>query len=352
VVLEGSRALINTVTPPPALSGQDIIDPDLALFNPPPTKKPGLLSRMKTAVFGALNLGAKVVYTLKMAKVKAVELVLRKVVTWGSDLAGLTIKDQKQFDGKFVGKGCEPAPKAPAEGVQPKKCPGGGKQGKKIYYVNGINTKLKENDKFEGSGMCGNMHAIADTTCAEVVGIYNATEGMGRDLDECLSNIGRAGKTPAAKTLSDEMMRNLTREPPEKMTVFAHSQGGLVTQEALVDTKARLVAMGMTPEQAEARMGALEVKSFGTAVAGWPQGPQYERFTNLKDPIPYVIAGAQGILYPVETLNDTTMPNTHVFTDQNKLIAAHSMDGSYMPHLDKQLQSQTGKSKEDRCECK
>jgi hypothetical protein len=347
VVLEAGRVFINTLTPPPALSGQPIPEPNMAEYSAPPPKKPGLLSRMKTAIVGALNLGAKVVVSLKAGALKVVESVLRKGMQMIPDN-----KDQKRFDGQFVGKGCEPSTTPPPQGVQPKKCPGGVQSGKKVYYVNGINTAARENDKFEGSGMCSNMHSIADTTCAEVVGIYNATEGMGRDLDECISNISRAGKTPAAQTLSDQMTANLMKSPPEPMTVFAHSQGGLVTQEALIDTKARLVASGMSPAEAEQRMSLLQVKSFGTAVDGWPAGPSYERFTNTRDPVPYVINFAQGQLYQKETMADSAPAPNNTFKDKNILFDAHSMEKSYMPYMDQKLQQQTGQNAQDRCQCK
>jgi len=358
VVLEGSRALINTVTPPAALSGKDIVDPDLVFFSPPPTKKPGLLSRMKTALVGALKVGAKVAVTLKTWKFKLAEYALRAVIPVINDRFLKPKIDQKPLDGQFVGKDCKPSPKKPGEGVVPKKCAAAGKKpAKKIYYVNGINTDLltdgskDPNNPYEGSGFCGNMHAIADADCAEVIGVYNATEGMGRDLTECLDNIGRAGKTPAAKTLSEEMMRNLTKEPPEKMTLFAHSQGGLVTQEALIDTKAQLVASGMTEAQAEQRMSNLDIKSFGTALMGWPQGPQYERFTNLKDPVPYAIAVGQGALYPVETVSDTSTPGTHVYADKNWLFDAHSMDGSYMVKYAEMQDQKAKETGQPRCDC-
>ena len=82
----------------------------------------------------------------------------------------------------------------------------------KISYVNGINTAYSEpggKDPFAG-GICKTMQEIAKTTCSEVTGIYNATEGMGKDLDECLDNIAKNSTAPSVVPL-----RNMINDAAE-----------------------------------------------------------------------------------------------------------------------------------------
>ena len=179
------------------------------------------------------------------------------------------------------------------------------------------------------------MQKLADATCAEVTGVYNATAGIRTDIGECLTNIAKDSDSPAVDTLQRSMFAALDQDPPQNMTVYAHSQGGLMTQEALAGLKNQL-----TNEYGEAgavvRMQHLSIKSFGTAEQGWPVGPDYEQFANSSDPIPSAIAGAQKN-YPVATFQDNaTIADTqrHPFTSSHwNPIDSHSMDNVYIPQM-------------------
>jgi len=204
-------------------------------------------------------------------------------------------------------------------------------------YINGINTDYHTGEKNADSqdGICKTMQKLANATCAEITGIYNATGGIRTDIGECLTNIAKSSVSPAVKTLKKSMLAALSKDPPQDMTIYAHSQGGLMTQEALADVKTDL-----TIEYGEAgateRMQHLSIKSFGTAEQGWPVGPSYEQFTNSSDPVPGVIAGAQKN-YPDATLEDNaTIPNSqrHAFTSSHlNPIDSHSMDNVYIPQM-------------------
>jgi hypothetical protein len=254
------------------------------------------------------------------------ELLRVLLRAWGDE-------SQKPFDGHVFGAGCQ---EGSPTGVMPKGCfqkPG---TLPKITYVNGINTRYTpedpEKDLFS-VGICKTMQEIANTTCSEVTGVYNATEGMGRDLDECLDNIAKNSNAPSVITLRKMMVDAARTGQP--MTLYAHSQGGLITQEAVAQAKQTLMNEdNLTSEEAERRLGVVSIKSFGTAMWGWPSGPHYERFTNTSDPVPRVIAGAQ-TSYPWATWSDSALAEQHhVFTDPHASpIDSHSMDDTYLPKL-------------------
>ncbi|HLH03945.1 MAG TPA: phage baseplate assembly protein V [Bryobacteraceae bacterium] len=116
--------------------------------------------------------------------------------------------DQLKYDGAVIGNGCTPQSGSPADatGFRPDgKCQG--KKLPKVFFVNGINTRLTgENGQPVKDGMCTTLQKIANRSCAEVVGIYNATEGVGADLKECVGMIGKTQRVKPAKTLTDALV--------------------------------------------------------------------------------------------------------------------------------------------------
>ena len=236
-----------------------------------------------------------------------------------------------------MGAGCK-AKDPNSTGVLPQ-CPNGKPRiSGTITYVNGINTQYPTGkaDPFDQDGICKSMQLLANATCAQVIGVYNATGGMARDLEQCLTNIAKNSDSGAVDTLSRSMFAAVSQDPPQDMTVYAHSQGGLITQEALADVKNQLVASGSSPADAEARMQHLSIKSFGTAEEGWPAGPNYEQFTNLADPVPGAISGAQ-LGYPSQTFSDNAnIPNAdrHYFLSPHyNPIGPHSIDNVYIKQI-------------------
>lgn len=241
--------------------------------------------------------------------------------------------EQKPYDGMVITDGCNPVqPEAGKtyDGIRPDKCPKG-KSIPKITFVNGIQTKFINDDD---RPMCRTMKKIANATCSEVVGIYNATEGVGADLRESLENIRKAAQSDPTHTLSVQLVTAAQTGQP--LVIFAHSQGGLITQDALADAKNNLMYSGMTREEAEQALSVVTVRSFGTAERGWPVGPTYQHFNNEGDPVPSAIAGAQE-QYQEVTNSDSDPTKTEIkpmrFTSPGDFYKNHFIEDSYVPEM-------------------
>ena len=106
-----------------------------------------------------------------------------------------------------------------------------------IVYVNGINTNR--------AAHCMTLKAIAEQTCARVIGIYNATEGAAQDAlqtgqDRRLIKAANEGKVPRTQDgrnpAVDALGRFITSEvrSGRKPEIWAHSQGGGGDQSGVV----------------------------------------------------------------------------------------------------------------------
>ncbi|UQA55600.1 hypothetical protein [Polyangium aurulentum] len=137
-----------------------------------------------------------------------------------------------------------------------------------IFYVNGIKTPHQTH--------CNTLKQIGDMTCANVVGIYNATEGAAKDAlqtgrDRALIDQAKAGRqslahdgrNPAVDTVSDLVTRETRAGRP--VEIMAHSQGGAVTSLGLYDARNQLAA-GPPPKGS---LGNVKVTSFGAAAPTW-----------------------------------------------------------------------------------
>lgn len=245
-------------------------------------------------------------------------------------------------DGQYMGNNCpKTSPNPPTTGRLPEGCSGHGGKLPKIIYTNGINTPP--------AAACATMRKIANERCAEVIGVYNATYGTKEDGLDSKNNIDRAGKEPAAHSQARLMNQMLNAKPPQKVTIYAHSQGGLITQEGLYETQTtmqqetavRLRRQGMSAAQAKResdrqtreKMSNVDVYSFGTAEKNWPDtGTRYHQFTNTADPVPKLISSVQANRgAQTEPVN---LVERHRF-EKNAWnpIAPHSMDDAYIPEL-------------------
>lgn len=228
---------------------------------------------------------------------------------------------------------------APPGGIRPEGCQQPSGRLPKAHYVNGINTDLK--------GHCDTLKNLAKALCKEMTGTYNATSGIGKDVVECVDSIQRSETVPQ-QALYRQIMANLDRPDPQPMELYAHSQGGLITQHAILAAKNDLFTNYIltkatnppTPIQvAEAekyvaeRLAKVKVNAFGTAVAGWPTGPAYESYTNLSDPVPRVILSAQ-MNHMAETFGDSQLLSSVMFMEPRlDPFEAHSMDKTYIPRM-------------------
>jgi len=265
-----------------------------------------------------------------------------------------------------------PSTKEPAFGKIPKhKCEK--KPLPKIYFINGINNTPQDN--------CKSTKEIAYTMCAEVIGVYNRTQGVVTDLLECLGNIFNShpfGGDKPTKTLEDLMLKSISKNPPKPITLFAHSQGGLITRESLGNIEKTLLEKGMNADQIKERMKFITIKSFGTAENNWPNGPNYEQYDHPKDmvpdvielgdttkaalikPSPFLYADIRNPNYEkeIEKYNAqfANISNRHI-VDTKKIgageefsygIGAHDFNNSYIPYLKKQKNQQKNGTN-DKC---
>lgn len=158
-----------------------------------------------------------------------------------------------------------------------------------IFYVNGINTDKRTH--------CETLKQIGDTTCATVIGVYNATEdphlggfspvdavqtSQDRNLIKSAAkgktDLAHDGRNPAVDTLSDLVVAEQSAgRPPE---IWAHSQGGAVTSLALYDANNTLKAGN------KGDLSGVKVNSFGSAAPQWVNGPTYNHYVNVNDATP------------------------------------------------------------------
>jgi hypothetical protein len=295
-------------------------------------------------------------------------------------------------DGKFMGKDCQPSATKPAEGKKPT-CHNEGKnvtnkQFPQITLTNGINNTPAQ--------VCQTMQLLADSRCAEVFAIYNATyanketivaptgsnwstfkdglknldpkqvvdgalkgllnpaakSGMVADVVDCIDTIKGGRDEAASKLLRDEIVKSLSGDNPKAMTIYAHSQGGLNAQAALDLASAQLLdqeqgkflKQGMSQSAAMAAADAsvleklkkLDVSTFGTVEKGFVDGPTYTRYTNDYDPVPKIIREAQRGLAPSQLARDPVgSPGVDEFSAAPSFdpMAAHGMNETYIPRM-------------------
>lgn len=230
----------------------------------------------------------------------------------------------QEQDGQYMGKDCpQSSDTPPAEGTKPKGCANSGKAFPKIIYTNGINTPPE--------AACATMHKIADSRCAEVIGVYNATDGIGGDVANANRKINGDTSDPAAQALS-ELVQDMSARG-EKVTIYAHSEGGLNAQTGL-DAAHEQMTINHGADYANNAMQNMSVYSFGTAQRGWPAGPTYTQFTNVSDPVPHLIGADQLATNRPFPIAPNTTSNLFANPHWNP-IDSHSMDTTYLDHLNR-----------------
>jgi len=259
----------------------------------------GVRKQFQAAKAGIASLGCKTQGGIVRAAGSAAGFLSRNPALAKFTETGLSIlgnSSQRVFDGQLIGSGCSHQYiGVPKNGIKPEcnKPPVG-----KAYFINGIGVDYVEENWEKVDGICKSMQALADATCLEVTGIYAANEGPGKNLGECLRLIMKGLAFPPVTTLAKQLLADLAKTPNGPIRVFAHSEGGLFTQNALRLVQQQLIAgvkpfEPMTRSAAMKKMSFIEVNSFGTANDGWVEGPQYQQFTNSFDLVPVVIGEVQ-----------------------------------------------------------
>jgi hypothetical protein len=193
----------------------------------------------------------------------------------GAELFGDYVYQSDPSDGQFMGRdGQLYSPNTPLDQIDPvQPSPGVEPSGETIYYVNGMNTSAD----FQS----GTAQMMADQTGANVINIRNGTNGFATDVSQCADDMIDRSNNPATDTLSDAMYQHAMSGQP--MNVVAHSQGGLITDNAVEQTKERMVQEGMPPEEAERRLGVINVRTYGAASPGYESGPSYQHMAHPGD---------------------------------------------------------------------
>ncbi|RKH38522.1 hypothetical protein [Corallococcus sicarius] len=229
----------------------------------------------------------------------------------------------KVFDGKLVGAGGQtfdastPLNQVPA--YTPKNNPNA--QGT-VIYVNGIKT-----DK---AGQEETLQVLADKTGMRAIGIHNATEGMVKDLAQCVGDKLGKGKNPAVDTLADTVYNEL--KAGREIHLMAHSQGGLITSRALGDVARRMrIEDGLSPAQIEQKLSKVQVETFGAAAATYPDGPQYVHYINNKDMVPGIVGLGTSGMGPLDLIRHAGKDaKIHYFSDKNMFTGAHDINSTYL----------------------
>lgn len=150
------------------------------------------------------------------------------------------------YDGVLVGVDGPYAPGSPLaeiRGVRPKmRSPT-----YEIIFVNGFDTQLRDHFK--------TLQEIANRAGAEVVGVYNATEGRKGDLLQAAGDKLDWGKNPSGQGPDRDGLfgtndRKRARSP-SLVNIVAHSQGALITSRALEDVRTRLRQAGYSRDAAQ-----------------------------------------------------------------------------------------------------
>ncbi|MEM6791858.1 MAG: hypothetical protein AAGA56_08060 [Myxococcota bacterium] len=178
-----------------------------------------------------------------------------------------------------------------------------------IFFVNGI--------RVDAESHCDNLSQIANKTGGVVIGVYNGTEGMVRDVwqtawdrftvqvENKLAEWGidktiEMHDNRAATTLMNAILHRV--RAGKHVEVWAHSQGGAVTALALTRALRQLEAEGRFPvtRNGEDYPEAIRVVTFGSAASQWPsglwpEGPIYTHYVHLRDATPSALGvGAWG----------------------------------------------------------
>lgn len=218
----------------------------------------------------------------------------------------------------------------------------------RIYFINGIENSPQDN--------CKTSRELAKVTCSEVVGIYNRTEGLVRDGVEAIRNIFGShpfGGNKPTNTTTQLILEAILQNPPKEITLYAHSQGGLILRESLNEVKNRLRRKPMGEKAINDLMQKINIKSFGTAEDYWPDGPNYEQYSNPNDKVPFLIAQADKIKNKMMASRPSdyshTIEKTPIVAKSWNPLSSHKMIESYLPELKKQRILNQMNGKEFKC---
>jgi hypothetical protein len=227
------------------------------------------------------------------------------------------------YDGMLVGANGQTFPPGTPLSAIPAAMPYNGvRNNETILFVNGVGEDLAS----QGVSML----AAANATGSRVIGVHNATDGFAQDALQTVGDIGNSGPDKATDTLTDTIYGEL--KAGRSVHIMAHSQGGAETARALTHVQQRLVADGMTPEQAQGAMGAIKVETFAAAAAVWPNGPQYVHYVNTADPVAELLGVGQDTGAKAAQAGQGAVIRQFSDVPWNDVLKVHDFNSVYLAH--------------------
>ncbi len=186
-----------------------------------------------------------------------------------------TRANDRAHDGAILGAQGVFSPVTPLELVEPLLPNNGVKPTQQVILINGIMTDVALQQ--------ADMQGLANTG-ASVVGIHNATQGMARDLLECVQNKLNRGDTPAIDTLARVIAQALQKDQPVRLV--GHSQGALIVARSLQIVSKALEDAGLSQADVQKLLGRVTVETYGGASSSYVDGPAYKHYINKADVVP------------------------------------------------------------------
>lgn len=149
----------------------------------------------------------------------------------------------------------------------------------KVFSINGIMTR--------GTKQRADSQAIANATGTEVIGIRNATEGMLRDVVQCVTDFFGLAKNAAVDTAARVILEGIQRNEPH-INFAVHSQGAIILSRAVGIAQEALRAKGRSPEEIVQLMHRVRVLDLAGAPWRFVPGPKFLHVINNLDAIPRV----------------------------------------------------------------
>lgn len=185
------------------------------------------------------------------------------------------------------------------------------------FYENGI---MNSKEGALASGL-----ALSKKTGRPVVVTFNSSEGLVPDLAQCVLDkvdpLGLVHANRAADSQAELMYAAASSDHPQ--TFVAHSQGAIITRDALIRTHARLYGEKFTEtlkrthdplrahleaqRYADDKMKNVRVITAGGAAQVWPPYANVTHVTNVADAVPNLF-GQTVLLDPVETARELLPP--------------------------------------------
>lgn len=230
--------------------------------------------------------------------------------------------DDAKFDGAFVGAKGEVFPPGTPLSSLPAAVPTKGvSQSTTFVYVNGMGIERDRQAK--------ELQLIADQTGARVVGLHNGTSGWAGDFPQALGDKLDQGRNPAVDALEKLVLQELDAGRP--VHLLAHSHGALITSRALTHVRRMLEARGLSPSAVNAKLGKVQVETFGGAASSYPDGPRYVHYVNRAD--------IQSAIYGMGPDGDPRRRNAGAGAQFRSFsapalspVVTHDFPGTYLPH--------------------